>query len=153
MPERVVREVAFEHPDSVLLRSAQRAEIAERYGRWDSEPGVAPTAADITVFVVAYDDGVPVACGGIRRLDETHGEIKRMFVTPAARGTGASVAVLSALEDWAREQGWDRLVLETGTAQPDAVRFYEREGYSRVPNFGSYAGHAESLCFGKALGG
>jgi putative acetyltransferase len=42
-------------------------------------------------------------------------------------------------------------VLETGHRQPDAVRFYEREGYSSIPKFGYYIDSANSLCFEKVL--
>jgi len=147
----IVREVDFDHADAARLRAAQREEIAERYGTPDSEPGVAPTASDISVFLVAYTDNEePIGCGGLRELDATHAEIKRMFVAPAHRGTGASTSILRALEAHGRSRGWERLVLETGTNQPDAVRFYEREGYTRIPGFGHYLSEA-SLCFGKAL--
>ena len=74
-----------------------------------------------------------------------------MFVAPAHRGTGVSTAILDALEGYGRERGWARLVLETGAAQPDAVRFYEREGFTRIPNFGYYVDSEISLCYEKAL--
>lgn len=146
-----IREVSFNHPDSVELRSQQRNEIAARYGRPDSEPGPAPTADDITVFYVAYSDGVAVGCGGLRERDATEAEVKRMFVLPAHRGAGASVAIVRRLEQFATDRGYARLVLETGNEQPDAIRFYEREGYTRIPNFGYYVGSPYSLCYEKAL--
>ena len=148
----IVRAVDWDDQGAVALRAAQRIEIAERYGTDDSEPGPAPTAADITVFFVAYsDDGTPVGCGGLRRIDETHGEIKRMFVTPSARGSGVSTAVLGALERFGLESGWSRLVLETGAAQPDAIRFYTREGFTPIDRFGYYADSEDSLCYEKTL--
>jgi putative acetyltransferase len=146
-----IRDIEFDHPDSDTLRQAQRAELDERYGG-DTEPGTKPSASDMPVFVVAYDPaGRPLGCGGLRRLDDSSAEIKRMFVCRDARGTGVSVAVLRALEDRARTRGWNTLRLETGTAQPDAVRFYEREGYSPIPNFGSYASSTQSLCYERRL--
>jgi putative acetyltransferase len=144
-------EVGWDDPASVSLRAAQRDEIDERYGTPDSEPGPAPSAADITVFLVAFDGDEPIGCGGLRQIDEEHGEVKRMYVAPSRRGTGVSVAILRALEASARERGWNRLVLETGDKQPDAIRFYSREGYYRIPNFGHYAGVAASLCFERRL--
>ncbi len=102
-----VREVDWGHPDSVALRKAQRVDLDARYGGPESEPGPHPTADDITVLFVAYtDDGEPVACGALRQLDEEHGEIKRMFVEPAHRGSGAATAVLARLEEFARAAGW-----------------------------------------------
>ncbi len=154
----IVRQTAWADADASALRAAQRAEIDERYGTPDSEPGPAPSAADILVFFVAYsDDGTPLGCGGLREvasadgLDAAEGEIKRMYVVPAARGTGVSTAILAELEGFALARGWPRLVLETGTEQPDAMRFYEREGYTRIPNFGYYADAPLSLCYEKPL--
>ncbi|CAN5299597.1 GNAT family N-acetyltransferase [soil metagenome] len=152
----IVRQVSFNHPDSVELRSEQRAEIERRYGNPDSEPGPAPTSDDIVAFFVAYDDGTAVGCAGLRERDatgfgDTEAEVKRMFVLPSHRGTGTSVALLGQLEQFGRERGYARLVLETGTEQPDAVRFYEREGFTRIPNFGYYVGSAHSLCYEKPL--
>jgi putative acetyltransferase len=149
-----IRIVEWSHPDAEALRALQRLEIAERYGRDDSEPGPAPTADDIAVFMVAYSsEGLPVACGGLRQLDDSSAEIKRMFVTPLSRGTGASVAVLQHLEQYAHNRNWNRLRLETGTgtAQPDAVRFCVREGYQPIERYGHYVHSAESLCYEKLL--
>jgi len=144
--------VAWEHPASVSLRAAQRAEIAERYGTPDSEPGPAPTGNDITAFFVAFDDDdSPLGCGGLRQLNDSEAEIKRMFVRTESRGSGVSTAILSRLEQYGRDAGWQRLLLETGDGQPDAVRFYTREGYTRIPNFGHYEHVEASLCFAKEL--
>lgn len=148
----IVREVEWGHPDSVELRKAQRVDLDARYGGPESEPGPHPTAADITVLFVAYsDDGEALGCGGLRQLDDDHAEIKRMFVQPEHRGSGAATAVLARLEQFAREKKWTRLVLETGHRQPDAVRFYEREGYRPIEKFGYYVDSANSLCFEKVL--
>jgi putative acetyltransferase len=147
-----IEQVEWDHPASVSLRAAQRAEIAERYGTPDSEPGPAPTGDDITAFFVAFDDdGTALGCGGLRRLGDSEAEIKRMFVRTESRGSGVSVGILSRLEQYGREAGWRRLVLETGDGQPDAVRFYSREGFERIPNFGHYTDVAASLCFAKDL--
>jgi GNAT superfamily N-acetyltransferase len=152
----VVRAVPWDDPEGEALRVAQQLEVSARYGVPDSEPGPKPTAADITVFLVAFDvaeDGTEraVGCGGLRTLDTAHGEIKRMYVVPDRRGTGVSTAILSALEGEARGRGWTRLVLETGDQQPDAMRLYEREGYTLIPNFGYYADSPLSICYEKKL--
>jgi GNAT superfamily N-acetyltransferase len=151
--EILIQDRPWTDPEGAHLRCEQRAEIAIRYGTDDSEPGVKPTAADIAEFVVASIDGKPVGCGGLRALDGEAGdaEIKRMFVRSPNRGSGVAVAVLRALEERALERGWTRLVLETGVAQPDATRFYEREGYTRIPAFGPYRDSADSVCYGKTL--
>jgi GNAT superfamily N-acetyltransferase len=152
-----IETVSFDHADAERLRLAQRRELDARYGSDDHEPGTPPSASDVPIFLMARDaDGVAQACGGLRPLpDSVLGpgsvEVKRMYVDPSARGSGIATAVLRALEDRARELGSSRLVLETGTMQPDAIRFYEREGYERIPLFGAYAGSQWSVCFARPI--
>ncbi|WP_350347497.1 GNAT family N-acetyltransferase [Agromyces sp. G08B096] len=139
-------------PDAERLRAAQRTELDARYGTDDHEPGAMPTADTVAVFLVARTpDGTAVGCGGLRLLDGGTAEIKRMYVDPAFRGTGASTAIVRGLEREAARLGLDRLLLETGPAQPDAMRFYEREGYERIENFGPYRGEPLSVCYARSL--
>jgi GNAT superfamily N-acetyltransferase len=146
-----IEHVHWDDPDAQTLRALQRAEIAERYGTPDSEPGTAPSSDDIALFVLARDaDGTAVGCGGLRPLDDLAGEVKRMYVRSERRGSGAAPLILAALEDWARERGWKALRLETGDRQPDAVRFYTRSGYTPIPPFGAYE-EPSSLCFERVL--
>jgi GNAT superfamily N-acetyltransferase len=147
-----IEPVTWDDPDAVRLRAAQRTELDARYGTDDHEPGAAPTAESVAVFLVARDaGGVAVGCGGLRVLEPGSGEIKRMYVEPPARGTGVAAALLRALEDHARDLGIARLLLETGTGQPDAIRFYRREGYEPIEAYGPYAGEPLSRCFARDL--
>lgn len=142
----------WDDDDGARLRAMQRTELDARYGCDDHEPGSAPTSEDITVFLVARNaDGTAVACGGLRQLDAESAEIKRMYVLPAHRGSGVARAVLRGLEAEAAGLGLGELKLETGTAQPDAIRFYEREGYRLIDNFGPYAGEPLSVCYARPL--
>lgn len=75
-----------------------------------------------------------------------------MFTRPEVRGRSLGVAVLNELENWARELGYERCVLETGVRQPYAIRLYEKQGYLRmVENYGQYAGVENSVCMEKIL--
>ncbi len=148
----VIAQEPWDTPDAVRLRAAQRAELDARYGNSDHEPGAAPSAGNVPVFVVARTrDGGAVGCGGLRFLEPGVAEIKRMYVDPAHRGTGVATVILRTLEARACEAGVRRLVCETGTLQPEAIRFYQREGYQQIDNFGPYLGAAQSVCFGRAL--
>ncbi len=101
--------------------------------------------------VVAEDGDRPIGCGCFRGLGGGAVELKRMFVREEYRGTGAAAALLGELEAWARETGARAMRLETGLRQPEALRFYEKRGYARIPNYGEYAGNPESVCMEKAL--
>ncbi len=68
----------------------------------------------------------------------TYGEVKSMFVAPAARGTGTGAAILAALEAEARVRALPKLMLETGDSLHAAHRLYERAGFTFRGPFGDY---------------
>ena len=105
-------------------------------------------------FLVARLDGSPAGCAAVRPAptgEAGAAEIKRMYVAPAARGRGISRALLGALEDAARSFGYHRMVLETGTRQPEAMALYESAGYEPIPNYGGYRDFPASRCYAKRL--
>ncbi|MCW8981766.1 GNAT family N-acetyltransferase [Altibacter sp.] len=101
--------------------------------------------------LVAYEHRKPVGCGAIKHFNHETVEVKRMYTIPAARGKGIAGAVLKELEDWARELGYTRCILETGKRQVEAVLLYRKKGYVPIANYGQYKGQENSLCFEKQL--
>jgi GNAT superfamily N-acetyltransferase len=87
----------------------------------------------------------------VRRNEPGVAEIKRMYVTPGARGRGVGRFILDELEAVARQLGIRRLVLETGPRQPEALALYRRAGYVEIPLFGEYVGAEFSVCMAKNL--
>lgn len=85
-----------------------------------------------SAWLVIYDDGRPVACGGLRALDADTGEIKRMFVTAKARRRGHARRLLAELEGIARDAGQTRIRLLTTELLPEAIELYRRTGYAVV---------------------
>ena len=117
----------FEPPNGLLvLATVGGAGVA--MGAWRRRPDLA-----------ARYDGAPVA------------EVKRMFVSPTARHRGHARRVLAHLESTARDAGIERLVLETGTMQPEAIALYESAGYEPTFRFGHYADSELSRYFAKSL--
>ena len=141
-------------PDVQALIMRLDAELTERYPNPEDnffELAEEQTAGDRGVFLLARVDGRAVGCGALRRIDATTGEIKRMYVAPAARGAGLGRRLLEELERHARGLGLRRLVLETGTRQPQAIGLYRRAGFARIPCFGEYQHAPLSVCMAKAL--
>jgi GNAT superfamily N-acetyltransferase len=90
----------------------------------------------VGAFLIGWSaDGLPVAGGGIKRLDDRACEIKRMYVTPEARGGGVARQLLVALEDEARRLGYAVARLDTGPQQPHAERLYRSAGYEPIEDF------------------
>ena len=159
MPDLRIEQVAFGHPDALLLIEAVQEEYVVRYGGRDDTPldpmMFEPPAGS---FFVGYLDGRPVASGAWRRRGDVEAfgtvdtaEVKRMYVVPSARGQGLARRMLAHLEQTAREGGARAMVLETGTAQPEAIALYESSGYTRIPSFGHYAWSPHNRCFARSL--
>lgn len=95
--------------------------------------------ADVTFFSAWQGDDL-AACGAIKQLDPAHGELKSMRAHPDFRGRGAGRAVLQHLLAVARQRGYRRVSLETGSTAPfdAAKRLYLANGFAECPPFGDY---------------
>jgi putative acetyltransferase len=130
---------------------------AELLGTYDGVPGsgglLSPDIFEPPsgAFLVGRTGGKPVACGGVCRYDEQTGELRRMYVVPAARGRGLSRILLSALEQEARGLGYEALRLETGNFQYAAIGLYRSAGYEPIDPYGPFVGDGRSRCFEKPL--
>jgi putative acetyltransferase len=102
-------------------------------------------------FFVARRDGTALGCGALKHIDATYGEMKSVFVSPAARGLGIARGLLAAIEAEARAQGLSLIRLETGIRQPEAIGLYEATGFRRIPPFGEYQDDPLSLFMEKTL--
>lgn len=156
-----IRPVPFAHPDAVKLNDLVQAEYHDRYG--DGGDATTLDPSDFTppagLYLIAYDDNDdPVATGGWRAQDangegneDGDAELKRMYVVEQARGRGLARRMLAALEENARAAGRTRMVLETGTRQPEAIALYTSSGYEPCVKFGYYRFYDDNRCFAKAL--
>lgn len=84
------------------------------------------------VFLVVEVDGSPVGCGGLRMLTPSRGEIKHLWIRPAARGTGLGRSLLAELERRAAALGASDIVLDTNARLEAAQSLYRSSGYDDV---------------------
>lgn len=102
--------------------------------------------------VVAYYEGEPVGCGCFRETeDDNKVEIKRMYVKENVRGKGIAISILRELEDWAKQLGKQRAILETGTNQPEAIALYKKLGYEQTDRYDPYVESEDSICMAKNI--
>jgi GNAT superfamily N-acetyltransferase len=162
LSELEFRLVPLEHPDVEALV----ARLQLLYVGWYGAPDVDGTDASKFVppggaFFVGYLDGVPIATGAWRLVDDTRStaqrtahktaEIKRMFVVPEAQRGGHASAMLAHLEETAAAAGATTMILMTGAPQVNAIAFYGRRGYEPIPPFGHYVDHPNARAFSKSL--
>ncbi|MEV6847274.1 GNAT family N-acetyltransferase [Actinoplanes sp. NPDC051411] len=153
MPDIKIRSARYDEPAVIALLVHVMAELSGRYGGSGDDTPVDP--ADFVppngaFFVASEGPGGLIACAGWRRHGDD-AELKRMFTASEARGRGLGRRMLATIEESAREAGCKRVILETGDRQPEAVGLYESAGYTRIDDFGYYAGQEGVLSFAKVL--
>jgi ribosomal protein S18 acetylase RimI-like enzyme len=151
----------YDDPAAARLTAELQAEYVRRYGGPDGTPvALDEFEPPDGLFLVGYDAVEPVAMGGWRRHDPARSgdvpgsapaEIKRMYVSMHARGKGHARSILAELEETSRACGADWLVLETGLAQPEAIKLYRSSGYFDIPAFGHYRDAPLAVHLGKPL--
>lgn len=144
MPTRRLefRSVPLDEDPARSLVSAMRAEIATIYEGVDLDAPEMPKAGSRElgppggVFLVGFDGDDRAVCGGgVKDLGAGACEIKRMYVIPEVRRRGYARELLVALEDAARELGYEIARLDTGPSQASAERMYREAGYRPIENF------------------
>ncbi|MGP4044914.1 GNAT family N-acetyltransferase [Streptomyces sp. 2A115] len=92
-------------------------------------------SGDSGAFFVAYEEGHPVGCGALRRLEPRVGEIRHVWVHPDARRLGLARRLLAALEGEAAARGFDVVRLDTHAALTEAQAMYRACGYTEIPAY------------------
>lgn len=150
----VLKRVSPDHPDFQFLIQLLDKDLWNRYP--DTQQffvGFNKIKQDAKA-IVAYLDDQPAGCGCFRDAEgATAVEIKRMYVKEEARGRGIAQHILKGLEQWAREEGSRRAVLETGVHNPEAISLYKKLGYELIEKYEPYVNSKDSVCLGKDLEG
>ncbi len=104
-------------------------------------------------FWTVWDDGVLLGCGALKELSPSHGEVKSMRTPQALRRRGAGRAVLAHIISVAKERGYRRLSLETGSidAFVPAQKLYASFDFSTCGPFGSYMEDPHSVFMSREL--
>jgi DNA-binding MarR family transcriptional regulator len=136
-------EVRVVDPAGADARQCLRAYVEELNERWeagfDPSAGVSAEPHELTppagCFLIAYLHGEPVGCGGVKHLPGGPSDIKRMWVSPAARGLGLGRRLLGELEQRVRDSGATVARLETNRVLSEAIGLYRSAGYVEVEAF------------------
>jgi amino-acid N-acetyltransferase len=132
--------VTTSKPNLQLTQAADLSVVERLLERNDLPAGDVRDKPD--AFVVATVDGRRVGVGGIEQYG-TEGLLRSVVVDTAVRGEGYGAALCDALEQWARDDGIERLSLLTTTA----AEFFERRGYERIERDAAPAAVRETTQF------
>ena len=136
----VIEEVAPGDDKARYCLAEYYAELARRFDKgFDVTLSRDPEAGDMIrprgVFLVAVSDGIPIGCVGLKGHGGETGEIKRLWVSPAARGLGLARRLMTAAEEAARDLSIRILRLDTNSALPEAERLYRSSGWTEIERF------------------
>ncbi|MFJ8055233.1 GNAT family N-acetyltransferase [Streptomyces sp. NPDC096142] len=124
--------------DARACLDAYAADIDARFPEgFDKTDLVRPeeVTGDAGAFLVAYEEGRPVACGALRTLEPGTGEIRHVWVHPGARRLGLARRILARLEQAAVEHGLTVVRLDTHAALTEARAMYRACGYTEIPAY------------------
>jgi putative acetyltransferase len=133
---RAARAALIAEADDVELVRALFREYAGSLGvdlsfqGFEAELDALPGGYD--VVLVATADGAPAGCVGVRPLEDGICEMKRLYLRPAARGTGLGRALAEAAIARARELGYARMRLDTLPAMTEAQALYRSLGFVEI---------------------
>lgn len=153
MPEITYQWTDGNHPAFRRFYAVTEAYYSRIVGGKENRADFIPfnASAEIPYVLLAYADGQPVGCAGLKRYSETDAEVKRLWVEPAYRGKRIASALMDQIEEKARDLCFRRVVLQTRPIMPDAVALYTKRGYALIPNYPPYDKLAGAVCYGKDL--
>ena len=126
---------------SETLKSITGSDGRSSFCDWEPNPRA--------IFVIALQEEEPVGCGALRPISFEIAEVKRMYAKYKGKGIGREI--LRYLENFARDSEYKKIWLETRIVNDNACKFYLRNGYTRIENYGQYIGRKECICFEKVL--
>jgi GNAT superfamily N-acetyltransferase len=136
------------HRDARARVRAYFTELASRFeGGFDPELSISADDDELSpprgLILVATLHGEPVGCGALKFHGNAPAEVKRMWVSPSARGLGLGRRLLTELEAQAAARDVRTLRLETNRSLGEAISMYRSAGYREVPAFNDepYAHH------------
>ncbi|WP_443111299.1 GNAT family N-acetyltransferase [Amycolatopsis sp. A1MSW2902] len=148
-----ISEIPAEHPDATAILREYMDEVASRYYGRPATPAevdealadepadglVAPTGA----FLMAYRDGKPAGCVGVRVVEPGLSALTKVYVRPEHRGHGGGKLIVTAAEAAAKRLGSVRMRLDTRDDLVEARALYASMGYAEVEAFNDdkYAEH------------
>jgi GNAT superfamily N-acetyltransferase len=137
-PDMEIRSLPSDHPHALELFSLQDdfyldflGEDGKYYTRYTS-------GENLEKVWVMYAGGHPAGCIAYRKKEGLTGEVKRLFVKDEFRRRGIARQLFHCVESWGRQQGMEKLFLDTRITLEPAVSIYRNRGYRIIFQQGLY---------------
>ncbi|MGD1007334.1 MAG: GNAT family N-acetyltransferase [Ignavibacteriaceae bacterium] len=151
MNKYILEQVSSDSKEAVELTKKLFGELEAIYPKNVMENFIEESSS-MNVFIVAFSESnEAVATGALNHYQPGVVEVKRMFVLKEFRGKGISKQILFELERIAVELNYKRMILETGSKQPEALGLYRKYGYKEIECYGRHSSDPTSVCFEKYI--
>ncbi|KUJ63662.1 GNAT family acetyltransferase [Flavobacteriaceae bacterium CRH] len=140
-----------ENPDFIFLIETFDTFLWERYPELKKDYWGNNLIEFNPNVIIVYLDEKPVGCGCFKKYNDKAAELKRMFVSPEARGLGLAQLIIKEVEIGAKNQGFEIMILETLYKQIEAISLYQKVGFEIVENYEPYIGLKNSVCMSKTI--
>jgi DNA-binding MarR family transcriptional regulator/GNAT superfamily N-acetyltransferase len=134
-----IRTVDPAHPDARQCLRSYFAELRGHDAAYDPAAGESAEPHELRppagAMLLAYLRSEPIGCGAVKHRAGGPSDIKRMWVSPSARGLGLGRRLLGELEACAQRAGAPVVRLETNDALVEAIALYRSAGYREVAPF------------------
>ena len=131
----IFREYAAWVGDAICFQSFEQ-ELAGLPGRYAEPEG--------RLLLAIVGDQL-AGCVALRKSEPNFGEMKRLYVRPAFRGTGLGRELVERVVEEARTAGYASLRLDTLPRMERAIRMYRELGFREIPPYGDNP--PEAICF------
>jgi GNAT superfamily N-acetyltransferase len=127
----------FETGKALFREYAQSLKVDLCFQGFDSELETIAQQYNLPAggLYLAFYNGLPAGCAGIRKLDDETAELKRMFVKDEYRGHKIGVKLLQLAIDLAKQLGYTRLRLDTLEDMIKAQQLYRSFGFYEIPAY------------------
>lgn len=106
---------------------------------------------EIKNVIVIYQNEEAIGCASFRHYKDKVAELKRVFIKKKYRGKGYSKILMNLIEKYAVDEGYEKLILETGAPLIEAMSLYAKIGYKTIENYEPYENIKESICMEKNI--
>ena len=137
MTDITLRAVSVVDPSAQASLVAYYDELSRRFDTpFEPGPEPDPTAYDPPggIFLLAERAGEVVGCVGLRPQGGV-GEVKRLWISPSARGCGLSRRLMAEVEQAARARGYPHLRLDTSRHLTEAIALYSKDGWKQISRY------------------
>ena len=103
------------------------------------------------MVLLAFDNGIAVACASYRLFDNDSVEFKRVYVKNEYRKRGIAYNMIIQLEKSVIESGFKYSYIVTGKNNQPAIKLYKKLNYELIYNFGQFKYDDTVICMKKEL--